>query len=441
MKAYTEYMNTISADAALHEAILRRAAAASAPRRYAMALRFAAAAAVLVLCILAVPPLVNHPAERVTLPHTSANIPPDGVETLYPATEDATATETATQDVPLQLNADGRQVAALIYIPGHFWYNLTDAQYAALLPDFSFPVDATVHYRGDGSVFDVVLYELENGETAMYNEYYTRTEIILAPDKVDKGVVYDFTPVVTSVNGIEVVAGVLDWKAGDSVAVYTADFTMDGIAYAVRIHDNAANDNGTQRLTALVNKIICFGAPDMTVLADPVIPALRDDVFTLAEAYADPDFGFAMPVNVPEWLSFEDARRFVNQIENSLSVYWHRYMGYDYVSWTAAAVQEFDRDCLVAPAEVEKYDLALYPIPRADSIPDVLWDVVNHPVFRVEELTLDMIYARAYRIDDAGDTPGWRMDFNVLMGDTVVRISSKGASPEEVWAMLAGICP
>ena len=447
MKAYSEYMNGIAMDAPLREAILRRAGAPRPARRGLIqpAVRFAMAAAVVLLCIFTVPPLINRTAEHTSIPTvppiTRESTAPDDAAACYPAPEDAAALP----DVPLNVNEGGNQISASRHIPGHFWYALTDAQYAALFPDFEalrpdsrLPSTTTAHYRGDGSLFSVVLYEIDaNGDTAVYGGSYVRTEITLAPGEVFDCVVYDFTPVVTEVLGAEVIAGVFDWQPNDGVALYMADFQMGGIAYAVRLHDSDTGTSGAERLTSLVNILIRHGAPDMAVLANPVIPYLRDDALSLPEACADPDFGAAIPANVPGWLVFEEARRFVNQAEDSLSASWHT--GYDYLNWYLSSVREEDITRAAGPAEREKYDLALYPIPRADSVPDALWEVVNNPVFLAETLTLDMVYARAYQIDDSGDTPGWRMNFSVLAGGTVIRVASKGVTPEEMWAMLAGI--
>jgi len=457
MKAYAEYMDSITVDASLHAAILRQAQSArakEATKWVVPAARMVTAAAVIGLCVFAAPLLLNRWDERQgeggKIAQDAVNRLPDGVETLYPSLD--AAADTGTQpgdavkdsnmppvDVPLVLNENGSQLAALIHIPGHFWYDLTGAQYDALLPALAFPVDATVHYRGDGTVFSVVLYEIDNGETARFDEKYTRTEIVLAPGAVVDCVTYDFTPAVTMIDGVEVVTGVFDYRTSDGVAYFTAEFKMDNVAYAVRLHDSDEGTAGVERLTAIVNAIIRFGAADMAVLADPVVPELRDEARTLSEAYADPDFGVSMPLDVPGWLGFEDARRFVNQVENSLSANWRA--GYDYLSWRVAAVREADWERVVSPGEREKYDLALYPIPRADSVPDVLWEVVNDPIFRAEEITLDMLCARAYRIADAGGTPGWRLECSVLAGDVVIRIVSKGPSPEEIWAMLAAVRP
>ena len=50
-----------------------------------------------------------------------------------------------------------------------------------------------------------------------------------------------------------------------------------------------------------------------------------------------------------------------------------------------------------------------------------------------------MTYRRAYKVDDAGDTDGWRMKFSVWYGDVVVAVSTKGVEPEWVYQQLTNL--
>ena len=81
--------------------------------------------------------------------------------------------------------------------------------------------------------------------------------------------------------------------------------------------------------------------------------------------------------------------------------------------------------------------MAIYQIPFADSVPKELWEYLFNPVFMAEDLTLDMIQARAYQADDKGDTPGWRIDICVLYGEVAVSVNTKGATPEQVWELFS----
>ena len=85
----------------------------------------------------------------------------------------------------------------------------------------------------------------------------------------------------------------------------------------------------------------------------------------------------------------------------------------------------------------ETYDVRLYPVPRADSVPEEYRETVDHPVFRAEDMSRDLVAARAYTAEDAGDTGGVRMSFSVLHPDnTLVQYDTKGLSVEELWALV-----
>ncbi len=75
--------------------------------------------------------------------------------------------------------------------------------------------------------------------------------------------------------------------------------------------------------------------------------------------------------------------------------------------------EENDKARLTSVGETQNYDLALYPIPRGDSVPDELRIIVNNPIFLIEELSLGVVQTRAYEVSDAGDEPGYRMRLNL----------------------------
>ena len=50
---------------------------------------------------------------------------------------------------------------------------------------------------------------------------------------------------------------------------------------------------------------------------------------------------------------------------------------------------EEDEGRLTSVADTENYDLSLYPIPRASSVPDDLREIVDNPIFSAGELTMD----------------------------------------------------
>ncbi len=91
---------------------------------------------------------------------------------------------------------------------------------------------------------------------------------------------------------------------------------------------------------------------------------------------------------------------------------------------------------MTAIADTANYDLSLYPIPHASSVPDELQSIVDNPVFLAEELTLDAVMSRAYKINDAGDSDDWRMRFSVKYDEIVVEVRTKGVEPEWVYQTL-----
>ena len=175
--------------------------------------------------------------------------------------------------------------------------------------------------------------------------------------------------------------------------------------------------------------------PDLSAITPDEIPELTDQVFnSLKDARAEPDFGRYMPSELPAGFEESAIRRFQFQNANYLSAMWSG--GLNSLSWVVRSCTDEDANRLTAVHEFENYDLSLYPIPRAESVPDELYEIVNDPVFKAEELTLEAVYRRSYKVQDAGDTDGWRMNFSVLYGDILVSVNAKGVDPEWVYRHL-----
>ena len=158
---------------------------------------------------------------------------------------------------------------------------------------------------------------------------------------------------------------------------------------------------------------------------------------SLNEARADIDFGAYLPAEVSAGFVFEDALRYINQEQNALFVTWTKGMGY--INWRVSLLDDNDKIRITSVADAHNYDLVLYPIPRADSVPDELREIVDNPIFHIDELTLDVVQARTYEVADSGDEPGQRMRFSVLYGDILVELNVKGASPEVMFDILQQI--
>ena len=111
--------------------------------------------------------------------------------------------------------------------------------------------------------------------------------------------------------------------------------------------------------------------------------------------------------------------------------------GYSDISWKVQFYTEEDASRMTKVSENERYDLALYPIPRAESVPMELQSVVDNPIFDIEELTLDAVWKRAYKVEDESDE--WRMVFSVMYGDILVEVRTEGVTPEWLYRRLKEI--
>ena len=66
-----------------------------------------------------------------------------------------------------------------------------------------------------------------------------------------------------------------------------------------------------------------------------------------------------------------------------------------------------------------------------------LGDIYKDWAPRTGELSSELIWTRAYKTGEQGDSNGWRMSFSVLYGDMVVTVRSKGVDPDWIYKQLA----
>lgn len=165
------------------------------------------------------------------------------------------------------------------------------------------------------------------------------------------------------------------------------------------------------------------------------IPPSCDKKITLQEAQKDETFGRYMLKSLPGGFTEEGVHKYEKPNGYSLYGVWTK--GYDEINWRISAYSEENAARITSIAATENYDLSLYSIPFADSVPGELWEIVNDPIFIAEELTLDVVKARAYKVSDSGDSKGYRMRFGVKYDDVIVNVYAKGIEPEWVYQQLA----
>lgn len=168
--------------------------------------------------------------------------------------------------------------------------------------------------------------------------------------------------------------------------------------------------------------------------------AFIDKALTLPEALANEPFGAYMLSQAPAGFQAESIHLYQDENSYFLSGLWTKGTGsFDEISWRVSFYSETDADRVTSIEDTKNYDLGLYSFPLADSVPIELFQIVDHPIFQGNELTLDAVKRRAYTVRDTGDTTGKRMNFGVLYGDILVEVSSKGISPEWLYEKLSGL--
>lgn len=242
------------------------------------------------------------------------------------------------------------------------------------------------------------------------------------------------------INDIPYTAREYRWADGEIVAAVT--FTRGDVCYSITNAAAAADARQARRdaedvaLQYLTSREI----PDLSLLRGHGNELFRNDELTWDEALSDPDFGAYFPTAAPDGFALEASspiRRWRDARQDYLRGVWTK--GYDELTWHVTRYDAGMAARLADVSDATDYDLSLYPIPRAESVPREKWEVVNDPIFRAEDLTDAVVAARAWTANEAGDN-GVRMHFSVLYADDIlVEITAKGVSPEWLYEQLISL--
>ena len=313
-------------------------------------------------------------------------------------------------------------------IKGYFTEELSDAELASLKPDADMTCSGYAVFDQKGNLLDVKLTVsasmLENPVAVAITDYYFGPCYVLPGDEL-----------VTVCERVEYRA--YQYELGGTTTL-AADAIIGDLYFHFSVDTTKARlEQAKADFQYVLECFACYeeGKPDLSVVKPEEIPELMEKMFaTLSEARTEADFGQYLPTELPAGFGESAIRRFRFQNSNYLSALWSR--GLDDLTWVISPYAEGDSHRLTDVNHKENYDLSLYPIPRADSVPDELREIVDNPIFEADELTLEAVYCRAYKVSDAGDTDGWRMRFSVRYGDVVVEIHAKGGDPEWVYRQL-----
>ena len=326
----------------------------------------------------------------------------------------------ANKKYTLYFNNVDSQIASDLYIEGHFWEKITSLQAGKLLPNIAkkYQIEGTVNYSYVGSVTSIFSVDTSfkaNGKDV---------KIITAPNEVIKCYLIEGEPVLSEIEDVKIEAGIFTTNKnskGKRNHIYYADFKMDDVAYYV---EYSGEKDDKEFFVNIIADIILGGKADLSVLDNPTIPELRNDKLTQNEAYSETDFGVYLP-EVPNGYLFNGAIRFSNQVSDYLFASWSQ--GYDDIDITISKLKGQDKDRIVAVQDNELYDMSLYPSPGADSMPGDIMEIIENPIFKIEDLTIDILNMRTYIRGETNDPSGnsVNMRFSVLYGDILIEVSTE----------------
>ncbi|MEG1725990.1 MAG: hypothetical protein RR313_11400 [Anaerovoracaceae bacterium] len=336
----------------------------------------------------------------------------------------------------LQFGEVSMASASRIAIKGHFWYELDVAQAEKVLPVIApkYDMDGVVHYSSaDGKAS---LYEIR--AAIKVNEGMSG-EITISPNEIVKDYSIVGEAIISQIEDTPIEAGlfITDKNSkGEQNCIYYANFKLGDIAYYMEF--TSKNEKADDAFTSVVADVVLGGKADLSIFQNPTIPKIIEEDLTESEAYSEADFGKYL-IKIPNSYLFNSANRFLNQNNNLLFASWSK--GYDDIRVQVSILDEDSKARIVSPKDTELYDMSLYSIPWVDSMPRDTYHIIENPVFRIEDLTLEMINLREYTRGEAGDPSGnsLNMRFSVLYDEVVVAVNSEGVSAEYLYEELTAL--
>lgn len=177
-------------------------------------------------------------------------------------------------------------------------------------------------------------------------------------------------------------------------------------------------------------------APAAVADVDVLPSGIRD--LTYAEALADPDFGGCVPRELVEGFAVREAHRGAD----SLFISFEQAVGnadYRELVLSASRAEPGDGERTVDVEAVESYDVHLYEIPWADSVPEEYMETFDHPLFRAEDLSPQVLARRVYDHRELGDEHV-AADFSVLCkGGVTIRVMARNIDALALFDLLQSL--
>lgn len=313
-----------------------------------------------------------------------------------------------------------------IHIEGHFWEILTEVQNAEFFPELInvFDIYTSAHYSKieDDIKLVHIVSELitSDGESI---------EILISPN--DLNALYYDKLLLTKVNEIDIYTGYYPHVHNNKISCI-AKFQLGNMYYSITSYD-ASNTVGVEKV---VTSLMKMNVLDLSVL-NPIPPKrLVNESLTLEEAYKDKEFGKFVPQELPHGYIFQGIDRMVNQEYNLMSIYLTN--GIRYFHWRISELREEEKQRITSVDITENYELKQYPLPWFDTVPEERREIIENPIFIIDELSLEVIERRCYK-EGFEEELGGRMHFSVLYGNVLVEINAEGISSDVIYKMLLDV--
>lgn len=169
-------------------------------------------------------------------------------------------------------------------------------------------------------------------------------------------------------------------------------------------------------------------------------PQREDTVLSYSQARESRPFGPYLPAELPDGFWEEEIHLYRAREETTLFAVWTKGEGsFDELDWRVREYRDADAGRVVAVEDRPRYDLGLYTLPLADSVPEELYQTVDQPIFRWEELTQEAVERRVMSLPGDGKGTTTRINLGVLYDGILVEVTAKGVTPQWLYRQLAGI--
>lgn len=163
------------------------------------------------------------------------------------------------------------------------------------------------------------------------------------------------------------------------------------------------------------------------------------EVITEVEARATAELGDYIPTVIPAGYVFESARRMDDPETNEsmdIMLCWTK--GMDSISIYIAKV-DVESVTTVDISKPETYDVHLYGIPYAETVPEAYRSSFNDPIFAEDDFSMEIVESRLKIVSDQGDTDTPRGNFAVLYENGILVEFSGRGDVESIYEMMKSI--